>query len=206
MSALISIRLAVEDDLSEYVLRRVLRERRVSYCVGPVYKHGGFGYLKKRASGFNNAAKASPFLLLTDLDEHLCPPALIASWIPGALHRDFLLRVAVREVEAWLLGDDQGFIRFLALQGTKRIHDPEALKDPKGTLLKLAARVRKRDVREALVRTDLRTGSLSQGPDYNGTLAEFVLDKWDIGCAIARCPSLARLCKALDRLEQNLGV
>ena len=54
----IPIRIAVEDSLSEAVLRRALAKRPVRYEIGAVYSRGGFGYLKKKAVAFNNAAKA----------------------------------------------------------------------------------------------------------------------------------------------------
>ena len=58
MKGPIPIRIAVEDGLSEAVLRRALAKRPVRYAIGAVYSHGGFGYLKKKAGAFNNAAKA----------------------------------------------------------------------------------------------------------------------------------------------------
>ena len=60
MKTPIPIHLAVEDDLSESILRRVLRERPADYAVGPVFKRGGFGFLKKQSPAFNNMAKACP--------------------------------------------------------------------------------------------------------------------------------------------------
>ena len=55
MSLLIPINLAVEDDLSESVLRKILQDR---YVVGNCYKRGGFGYLKKNIAGFNPSARS----------------------------------------------------------------------------------------------------------------------------------------------------
>lgn len=60
MRGSIPIRMAVEDALSEAVLRRALANRPVRYEIGAVYSQGGFGYLKKKAVAFNNAAKACP--------------------------------------------------------------------------------------------------------------------------------------------------
>ena len=50
MTASVPIRMAVEDVLSETVLRRALADREVQYEIGAVHRGGGFGYLKKRAS------------------------------------------------------------------------------------------------------------------------------------------------------------
>jgi hypothetical protein len=199
----VPIHLAVEDDLSEWVLRRVLRSRRVRYHVGGVFTHGGSGYLKKQTPAFNNAAKACPFLMLADLDRLACPPELIEQWLGRPKHPHFLLRVAVREVESWLLGDALGLARFLGLRTLPSVRTPELLTDPKDQLLRLALNASSREIREALVWEDPKSGRLLQGPDYNGTLAGFVLNKWNLGKARAACQSLNGLFRALQRLEEG---
>jgi Domain of unknown function (DUF4276) len=204
MTGRIPIRLAVEDDLSEFVLRRVLRDRPSHYDVGAVYTRGGFGYLKRQAASFNNAAKAGPFLLLTDLDHrYSCPPELIARWLGSARHPHFLLRVAVREVESWLLADEENLRSFLGLKRVLHLPDPETIPDPKTTLLGLAAKTRNRELRDALVWRDDRSGRLLQGPDYNGAMCPFVARHWDVSQARRRCASLGRMIDALARLEKS---
>ena len=198
----IPIYLAVEDELSEFVLRRLLRERPTVYALGAVFRRGGFGYLKKQTHAFNNMAKAAPLLLLTDLDTQPCAPALLADWLPHPRHRDFLLRVAVREVEAWLLPPAAGLAGFLGVRRDHLPEMPETLADPKAELLKLAQASPRRDKREALVRVDAN-GTRRQGPAYNSTLAEFVSNEWEFDAAAKACPSLERLLKALTELERD---
>ncbi len=197
----IPINLAVEDQLSGEVARKVLAFRPATYSVRTVYDKGGFGYLKKKATAFNNACKAVPFLLLTDLDAHECPPALIKAWLGKPRHPHFLFRVAVREVEAWLLGDPQGLTDFLGAKGLVNWGNPEELEDPKRTLLKLALTCPRRDLRDAIVFQDRRSGHLLPGPDYNGALGSFISNHWRIRIAQTNCASLKRLFVALDRLE-----
>ncbi|MEI8122551.1 MAG: hypothetical protein WCI20_10900 [bacterium] len=197
----IPIYLAVEDDLSEWIVRRILSDRSVDYAVGAVYGRTGFGYLKKQASAFNNAAKGCVFLLLADLDRCPCPPQLIEEWLGQPRHPHFLLRVAVREVESWLLGDAAGLCDFFGLRKRIACQNPEQLADPKGELLKLAMASPRRMMREALVWKDESGGKLLQGPDYNATLAKFVVKDWNIRQARRVCSSLDRLFVALDRLE-----
>jgi hypothetical protein len=203
MTPVIPIRLAVEDALSESVLRRLLAGRSVRYEVSAVYRRGGFGYLKKQAPGFNNAAKACPFLLLTDLDTHACPPDLLREWLGSPPHEHFLLRVAVREVESWLLADTIALREYLGVKQPLKIVSPETVPDPKGTLLRTALGARPRMMRDALVWQDRKSGQILQGPDYNGALAEFVTKHWNPTLARRRCPSLARLLTALARLEKG---
>jgi hypothetical protein len=197
----IPILLAVEDDLSESLLRRVLEERQ-AYAVGTVYKQGGFGYLRKKAAAFNNRARGNPVLLLTDLDSQDCAPGLIREWLPCPRHRDFLFRVAVREVEAWVLAADEPFASFLGVRRAISYPSPEDLPDPKLELLKLAVTSPKRDIRDGLVRRD-STGILRQGPAYNSTLASFIHDGWEPTSAAAKCPSLQKLLNALSTLEAD---
>ncbi len=200
MNAPLPIYLAVEDELSEHVLRRLLKERPVPYAIGPVLQRGGFGYLKKQSPAFNNMARAVPVLLLTDLDNHPCAPALIDEWLTGPRHPDFLLRVAVREVESWLLAAESGLSNYIGVGGRCLYDAPEALKDPKMELLKLAWSCPRREKREAIVRRD-SNGRLLQGPAYNAILGDFVYQGWQVKNAVRACPSLKRLINALEALE-----
>jgi len=199
----VPIHLAVEDDLSEWVLRRILHDRPVTYAVGPVFKQRGFGYLKKHCSALNNLAKACPVLLLTDLDSRSCAPELLEDWLDRPRHPDFLLRVAVREVEAWLLASDKEIGKFLRVRKILNFSDPEALPDPKIDLLKLAEKSPRRVLRESIVRRD-SGGNLRQGPAYNSTLADFVNKYWDLEIACSKCPSLRRMLIALSTFEGKL--
>lgn len=101
----IPINLAIEDSLSEVVLRRLLAHANREYAIGTAYGRTGFGYLRRTIEGWNRAAKSIPFAVLTDLDMLPCPGELVTSWLPTRHHPNLLLRVAVREVEAWLLAD-----------------------------------------------------------------------------------------------------
>lgn len=199
----IPIYLAVEDDLSEWMLRRILRERPRQYAVGPVFKQNGFGYLKKKCGAFNNVANACPVLLLTDLDSRPCAPGLLEEWLAQPRHPDFLFRVAVREVEAWLLACDKEFVSFLGIRKKFDFPDPEALPDPKAVVLKLGETSPQRDLREAISRRD-KGGTLQQGPAYNSTLTEFLDQHWVVATAAEKCPSLKRVLVALSALEERM--
>ncbi len=150
----IPIYLAVEDDLSEWMLRRTLHDHPIDFTIGPVFKKGGFGYLKKKTPAFNELSKAAPVLMLTDLDDCSCPPELLNKWLTKPKNPNFMLRVAVREVEAWLLGCDQELRDFLSLRKVVSFPNPETLKDPKLELLKLADSSSRRIIRKAIVRRD----------------------------------------------------
>jgi hypothetical protein len=193
------VNLVVEDSLSEAICRRILS--RASRDVGVVYGKEGFGYVKTRLCGFNNAAKSVRYLVLVDLDRFHCAAGLWTEWVPGIRrHPNLLFRVAVREVEAWLLADTANLSRFFGIKQYKAIPDPDKIRDPKSEVLKLASRSPRRAMREAVTFKD-RRGVLVQGPDYNGTLCRFVEKAWDLETSIQRSESLRRAVRAV----QNLG-
>ena len=195
----IYINLAYEDELSRTVLQRLLRSYDDRYEVGVCYGQGGFGYLRRQISGFNNAARGVPFLLLTDLDRNNCPPSLVNEWLPRGVHPNLLFRVAVREVEAWLLADRSGIARLLGIQIDTVPHNPESLPDPKAALVGLARRSRHGGVRRDIVPPDRSTAQ--QGPNYNGRLGEFVAHVWNPTAASANSPSLKRTLRALEEFR-----
>ncbi len=186
----IPVNLAVEDQLSEAVVRKILASTERGYAIGTVYGRGGFGYLRSTAHGWNRAAAGIPFILLTDLDQYPCPRALIGDWLRVPRHHNLLIRVAVREVESWLLADRSNFADFLAVARKRVPEDVDGLADPKAALISLARMSRLRDIRERIAP---KPGSTARvGPDYNGCLIEFVVSGWDIDAAAEGSPSLAR--------------
>ena len=179
----IPINLAIEDELSESVLRTVLEFVDRGYFVGTAYGRQGFGYLRKTALGWNAGAKGIPFVLLADLDNHACAPALIRDWLDVPVHPNLIFRVAIREVEAWLLADRINFAKFLVVSQAKIPLTCDDLADPKREVVQLARVSRSRDIRERIAP---RAGSTAQqGPDYNGCLVTFVKTVWDVQAACA---------------------
>jgi hypothetical protein len=198
----IPINLGIEDPLSECVARRLLALHGEKYHVGIAYGRSGFGYLKRTAAGWNAGARSTPFLLLTDLDEsYPCPSALIEDWLGGEdrRHGNLLFRVAVREVEAWLLADADGLAEFLGVNPKFVPVNPEGLADPKAELIALARRARSRDLRDRLVPRPKSTAP--QGRDYNACLCEFVDGRWNPARAAERSVSLARTVQRLSVFE-----
>lgn len=186
----IPVNLAVEDMLSEVTLRTILAQTGRSYVVGAVYGKRGFGDLKRMASGFNRAARGTPFILLADLDRAECPPIILREWVGVPKHSNFVFRVAVREVESWLLAHRKAFARFLGLPERNMPEHPDDLDDPKNELLRLAERCRRTELKRDLLPP---TGSIrKQGPGYSLRLEEYVRTAWKATEAEKHSPSLAR--------------
>lgn len=188
--------LATEDSLSEAIGRRLVSEACPDIEIGPCFQRNGFGYLKSSLEKFCNVSKRSPLLLITDLDKAPCPATLVSSWLGSKRKPDNLIfRVAVREVEAWLIADHVGMKALLGKGASKLPRDPDLLPDPKRALLALAANA-PRDVRSDLLP---RPGAIaSQGLGYNARLGDFVHNTWDPERAAINSGSLRR---ALDRLK-----
>ena len=193
--------LAVEDRLSDAVATKILETFDVK-----IVKRIGFqgkSDLERKTPELNRAANGITVFMLTDLDSpRECPPGLIRSWIRGSLNPKFFFRVAVMEVESWVMADRMGFADFLSIP-LHRIPSPtDDILNPKEFLLSLARRSKKKTVREALVPAQGTTFSV--GNEYNTLLSEFVQEHWDLERAATASPSLKR---TLDRLaeEKNVG-
>jgi hypothetical protein len=191
----IPVNIAVEDELSEVALRRILQDIK-SYALGTAYRRGGFGYLRKTIYGWNQAARGTPFVVLTDLDKYLCPAELIADWLPVPKHPNLMFRVAVREVESWLLADRGSLSRFFAVPISAMPLNSDDLPDAKAALVDLGRKSKSKLIRDSIV--PRRGSTAKQGPGYNGCLGEFVREHWDINAASANSPSLARTIKRIS--------
>ncbi len=194
----IPINLVVEDSLSEAFVRRILKESSSRFAIGYSYGRSGYGYIKRRTLAFNNAAKGTPFVILVDLEAE-CPPKQIKEWLPVSIHPNLLFRVAVKEVESWLLADRPGFTSFLGVSKKLIPENVDQISDPKQFLINLAKRSRKRALREAIVPIPNSTARV--GPDYNGQLSSFVFDTWNIVEAIKHSDSLRRAISAINNFQ-----
>jgi len=199
----IYINLVFEDALSTAVIGKTLAASCQRYLVGVRYNSGGFGWIKKRIYGFNNAAKGMPYFVLTDLDTSECAPVLIRQWLGALRHPNLLFRVAVREVEAWVLGCRESFAAFLGVPENRIPSNVDGIQDPKKFVIDLARRSRKRDIRLDIVPQDGSTAKV--GPNYNGRLISFVEGQWDPTVAKEHSLSLKKAMEALDVFEPVFG-
>jgi hypothetical protein len=113
-------------------------------------------------------------------------------------------RVAVRQVESWLLADRERLAKFLAVSTAKIPPVPEAINNPKNTVIELARQSRRREIREDMVP---RPGSArAVGPAYTARLIEFVIGGergWRPDVAARHSESLNRSLRCLVRIMQR---
>jgi len=199
----IAINLAVEDALSEAVLREMLKQSERPFSVGSCLCRGGYGYLKRILPGLNYAAQGMTYLILTDLDRAECPLELIYEWLTQPKHPNLLFRVAVREVEAWLLAHREAFADFLGISKSLIPTNVDEITDPKQSLINLSRKSRKRSLRDAIAPAPDSTAKI--GKDYNGQLIKFVQNDWRVAEAQVNSPSLQRAMNAIINYQPTLG-
>ena len=191
--------LAVEDKLSEAVATKILN--KLGFEIVKTIGYQGNDYLKQKAKGLNrNARKPYNIFMLTDLDSpKKCPPQLIQSWVGGPLNFGFFLRVAVMEVESWVMADQNAFAEFLKVSVQEVPARTDEVLDPKASLLSLAKKSKSAELRKDLLPKD-RNKTSKIGPGYNNRLCGFVRDYWDMDRAASISPSLKR---TVDRLQST---
>lgn len=190
------INATVEGDLDEAVVRRLIRH--VGAEIGSVYGRKGKGYIQEKIRSFNQAAHVMPWLVLVDLDNSpTCAPTMRRIWLPEPAS-NMCFRVAVREIEAWLLADREEAAAFLGVSPARIPSIPESENDPKRVIVDLAARSRRRGIQDDMTP---RPGSgRAVGPAYDDRLVEFVEKHWRPDVAAEAADSLRRCLVCLRRL------
>jgi hypothetical protein len=167
----------------------------------------GNGKIKKSIAAYNNAAKYGYYFVITDLDnsKYICAPSLRNEWLPFPQHPNLLFRIAVHEIESWLLADRDNFASFFKISRDLIPLSPDDVEDPKQIIFSLARRSRKRNIREGIPPID-NTASL--GPGYNVELGDYITHYWDISNARLHSKSLDKTIHALQRLlpENKIGI
>jgi hypothetical protein len=191
------ISLAVEGVSDEAVAKRLCL--LCKHEVVASYVKGGKTELDRNLHRYNAAARFEPWVALRDLNgDAPCAPALVAKLLPER-EPEMLLRVPVRSVEAWVLGDGPQLAKYLKVRLGEIPTQPESLHRPKRSLVDLARRSRDGRVVDDMVP---REGSGREvGPGYNARLIDFVVNRWRPDEAAKNAPSLESCLHALSRLK-----
>jgi hypothetical protein len=193
---------AVEGIVDEAVVRRLIEH--VGARPGTVYGKGGKPQLLKNLRGYNEAARHGPWIVLVDLDRDAgCAPPSCSEWLPTVAPQ-MCFRIAVREVEAWLLADREHLADFLRIPLSHIPLVPESIEDPKQAMVNMARKSRLRAIQKDMVP---RAESGRQvGPAYPSRLIEFV-ENWQKGwrpdVAAGSSGSLSRCLQCLRRLAEG---
>lgn len=182
--------------MDEAVLRRLVEW--VGAEMVYVYSVGGKPQLDLRLSGYNEAARYSPWCVLRDLDtDAACPASLVAQLLPEPAPT-MCFRIVVRAVETWLMADRQRMASFLSVSRARIPASPEDARDPKEVLVNAARRSNKTAVRDGMVP---RPGSgRSVGAGYTSLMIEYVRTRWRPEIAAESSESLRRCIVCLKGL------
>ena len=191
--------------MDEVVLRSLIHH--VGAQPGGFYGKHGKQYLLKYMQAYVRAARLEPWVVMIDLDHDAdCPIPVRRNWLlRGGAHEQNIpllcFRIAIREVESWLLADRERIAEFLGVPPRWVTNEPEALDDPKGAIISLVARSRLKRLKSEMLP---RPGSFRNvGPAYNSRLIQFVMnrrDGWRPEVAAHSSESLRRAIACLRRL------
>jgi hypothetical protein len=202
-----TIFVGVEDDLSFRVAANLIgKVFTAGYTPQRLHarRAGGFGEIKGNLEKYLNLAIREPVVLITDLDRYQCAPSLVAEWFGEHELSNFLcFRVAVREIESWLMADRTNFASYLGVSEAKVPREIESENDPKARLISIAKHARK-DIRDEIVRRS--SIGFAQALGYNDALSTFVDSNWNIDAAAEQSNSLRRAIDGLSRLKNLVEV
>ena len=177
-------------------------EKLISHYGGEVgnrYDKGGKFGVHSKIEGYNNDAMHTkmPWLVLLDLNSDECPPSL-RNKLLTEVAPSMCFRIAVREIESWLMGDTESLAAYLGISRGQLPLDPEEIDKPKNSLLQLAKESNKREIREGVARKS--TAQLEPGPRYTALMRKYVQNHWRPEVAAKRSDSLRRAMACIENL------
>lgn len=194
---MLRIQLVGEDRLCCSLGKKLVDEFLGWQHAGEPINTRGFSVLQSSVKRYRDVAKHFPVLCIADVDRGCA--ARISEDLRGAHPpAGFLLRLAVREAESWVLADIDNFASFLGVSPTHIPSRPDDEHDPKLTVLRLAKRAKVRGLRREMVS---ESDSNKPGSGYNLHLSSFVEGHWSPSRAAANSPSLARTVNRLMELR-----
>lgn len=199
----------VEDAPSAAVMIKLVETRNAQLEHKLIFRNGfpsimrGYGAIKKKCQAFLNMAFAgSHTFILTDLDTAESACNLIRDWFaipqgnPTNLPPQCIFRIAVREIESWILADHTAWAEYIGIPAANFSKHPEQLDHPKEHLLNV---IRKKG-NTKIHREMLPKESAHIGPQYNDVMCKFIENLWMPERAAENSPSLKRALGALMRV------
>ena len=154
----------------------------------------------RRLKGLNAGAEyGRPVLVLRDLDNDArCPAELVHLLLPSR-HQRLLLRVCVREVEAWLMADQAAYADYLGMQRARIPSQLELLQNPKAKVLRWAADGHAKRLTKHIA--DARRRGVPDWASLGEWHATFAETRWDPNRAVAS-GTAESLRRAIQRLRE----
>jgi hypothetical protein len=166
----------------------------------------GHGNLDPRIPKWCQPSNQRLMFVVRDLDPsfgNACPPGLVAHLTgPPPLSATTVVRIAERELEAWLLADRDGVANYFHLRAGSVPHAPDSEPNPKQTLVNLCRSSTSSAIRRGMA-PDPR-GGRRVGPEFTGLVIDFGSSSWNVERATSSSPSLARALRSLEKLQHRL--
>jgi hypothetical protein len=194
------IAVVAEDRLTQAVLHKCVKEVLPAYDLARTDVKGGRGNVQRELGAYAALAQVMPVLIGVDLDSDDCAPTLLGGWGRLPPQTGLLLRVAVREIEAWVLADQKRVASFIGVAPNEVPRRPDELSDPKRALLELARAHAGTELKADLVPRNYDASYPRIGPAYNLRMCAFVASRWRPQVARTKSASLERAMIALEQL------
>lgn len=97
-----TVSVAVEGITDETIIQKILAYVGLEWRF--IRNHGGKSRLINKLYKYNQAAQFQRWLVVIDLDKNPCPVTYHDELLSD-IAENMILRIAVREIEAWLLAD-----------------------------------------------------------------------------------------------------
>jgi hypothetical protein len=193
-----------EDEPSHQAMLKMMSCFPNDYTESAAIPCHGSAKIRKNIAAYNLAARYGHYFVLTDLDTaYGCATELINHWLPHERSPQLIFRVAVHEIESWLLADRESFASFFSVSETLLPLSSDTEPDPKQRVFNLVRKSRNRKIREAILPKDEYARI---GPGYNTEFCHFIWNHWSIEKARQRSPSLDKAMAALEKTaRQNRG-
>jgi hypothetical protein len=194
----IPINIVCEDDCSEGTISKIIAMRQ-DFEIDTVYKKRGRNYISENINFFNDSAEGTVYIILADLDFDECAPKLVNDWLNENKHHNLILRIAVPEVESWLIADTQNFSRYFNIPKEEIREDVEDLHDAKEYLFFLIRKYCKKDIQDDI----LPKGTSTTGKGYNKRMLKYISSYWKPYNAQKNSDSLFRCIKEISNFNPH---
>lgn len=192
--------IVVEGELDKAVALRLAQKARFE---PRVFVKNGRTKIEAKLNGYVSAASNANFFVLVDLDDDKCPQSYLQRVGVANLGNRFILRIAVRALESWILADSTRIAATLSVTPGKIPLDPDELENPKRRLIEIVRHYsRSRQTQADLL--PVAQSLMRVGPGYTLKLSEFIRNTWDIEEASKRSPSLRSCLNALHKLRARV--
>lgn len=201
-----------EDEATRAVIERLIKDYAPQLNILRHLPARG-SMVKVSIEKFNVMANSYPVILLTDLDDEPCAPIGKNKLLNGIdQSQDFVVNLAVDEVEAWLMADKEGFARYFGIPVSSMPNSELQKMSGRKALPELSVPVKSSwYLTHQLIQQSSNAEKRAQvavspsdknckGKEYNTAIVPFVREHWNPEVARQASDSLNRMIVRLQRV------